>query len=197
MMSRGLSTALMMALVATLGTAACSARSDSAASLQPVSRPVSSSASSSPSPEATADDCPPSGRRISSGGSDAALGLRIVGLRLTNCGTEPQRVKGYPVVELFDADHQRLPITVEPGAVAMADPDPGTKSLLLKPGESAFSTLSWRNTVLADGSETLTGEYARLAAGPGEPAHQEVLHVDPGTTGRVAVTAWFLPKKTG
>jgi hypothetical protein len=135
-------------------------------------------------------ECPASGFTIGLGGTDAAMGLRVVGVVLTNCSSERRKVKGYPVIKLFDKDRNLLPIKVKPGAVPMADPDPGPKSLALAPGKTAVAVLSWRNTVLADGTDPVTGEFALLAVNSTERAHIEALHLDAGTTGRVAVTAW-------
>jgi hypothetical protein len=114
---------------------------------------------------------------------------------LINCSTRRQRVSGYPAIKLFDDERKPLPFAVKPGAVDLADADPGPTSLVLEPGAMAVAGLSWRNTVLADGTDSITGEYASLAAFPGEPARTQTLHVDAGTTRRVAVTAWHLPKK--
>jgi len=166
-----------------------------AATTSPSALPTPALQQPTPGKVPPSSDCPPSGVTAVFGGSDAAMGLRVVGLKLINCSTRRQRVRGYPAINLFDAKRKPLPIKVKPGAVAMADPDPGPRSLVLEPGKTAVAVLSWRNTVLADGTDTLTGEYASLAALPGEPARRQRLHVDAGTTKRVAVTAWQLPKE--
>ena len=171
-------------LVVLFVTAACTGGSSATADR--------SANSPTPAKVSPTSDCPPTGHTAEFGVFDAAMGLRVLSLKLTNCTGQKQKVKGYPAVKLFDEERQPLPITVTPGAVAMADPDPGAKPLLLGPGESAWAVMSWRNTVLADGSETLTGEYASLAALPGEPAQLQEQRVDLGTTGRVTVTAWHL-----
>jgi Protein of unknown function (DUF4232) len=138
-------------------------------------------------------ECPPSGLVAGFGASDAAMGLRVVALELVNCGTRPRRVKGYPVVKVFDKDQQPLPFAVTHGRVLMADPDPGPKVLVLAPGERAEAMLSWRNTVTLDLGKLVVGEYASIAAAPGQPFRSMVQHVDPGTTGKIAVTAWYVP----
>lgn len=78
------------------------------------------------------------------------MGLRAVGLHLTNCGTGAYGVNGYPQLQYLDED--RKPVTgirtvkgtdgIATGVVPDAPPQPVT----LQPGESASATLAWRNT---------------------------------------------------
>lgn len=48
--------------------------------------------------------CPASGVRVSADKGDAAMGLRVVGLHLDNCGTRDYNVDGHPLLELLDDD---------------------------------------------------------------------------------------------
>lgn len=52
--------------------------------------------------------CPPSGLRLYADDGDAAMGLRVVGLHLRNCGTAVVTLDGYPQVQPLDLDHKPL-----------------------------------------------------------------------------------------
>ena len=49
-------------------------------------------------PSVTAVKCPPEGVRFEVGEGDAAMGLRVLGITLVNCGTRDYRLNGYPDV---------------------------------------------------------------------------------------------------
>lgn len=53
--------------------------------------------------------CPPSGMRVTTDEGDAAMGLRVVGMRLINCGTGVVRTNGYPRLQLLD--ERRRPVS--------------------------------------------------------------------------------------
>ncbi|WP_443041958.1 DUF4232 domain-containing protein [Streptomyces sp. B21-106] len=50
--------------------------------------------------------CPPSGVRVTADDGDSAMGLRVVGLLLENCGTKDRTLDGYPRLSLLDDDLQ-------------------------------------------------------------------------------------------
>jgi hypothetical protein len=131
--------------------------------------------------------CPVSRGRVTAGMTDAAMGLRANGLMLTNCGSDPYEVNGYPGLEVLDAAQQPLDVEVFHEGVADIE-DPGPSPLKLAPGESAVAILSWRNTTLHEGATT--GELLAVTAVPGEARQVIELWLDVGTTGRLAVTAW-------
>ncbi|WP_368396462.1 DUF4232 domain-containing protein [Streptomyces sclerotialus] len=58
---------------------------------------------------AEAGTCPPSGVRITADDGEAAMGLRVVGLRLENCGTRPYRLDGSPELALLDEERDPAP----------------------------------------------------------------------------------------
>ncbi|MFB9904012.1 DUF4232 domain-containing protein [Allokutzneria oryzae] len=120
---------------------------------------------------------------------DAALGFRQLGLEMTNCGTKPYEVNGYPVVKLFDADHNLLDITVGHSATA----DPGPKPLTIKPGESLEAHFSWRNTVTDIDRVPLTATTLEVAPLEGLPAQKAdpKTKLDMGNTSQANVTAWM------
>lgn len=136
--------------------------------------------------------CPPSGLRLTADDGDAAMGLRVVGLRLENCSSRVRRVEGYPLVQLLD--EQREPVTeVEvfrgSGGVALVPGfDDPPRPVTLEPGESATAGLMWRNTV-TDGT-SVNAPYARVRAAPGAPAVTVTPELDLGTTGKLGVSAW-------
>ncbi|GAA1234125.1 hypothetical protein GCM10009657_07100 [Oryzihumus leptocrescens] len=139
--------------------------------------------------------CPPGGLKAAVGPGDAAMGLRVLALLVTNCGSTPAALSGYPRLELYDADGNLLAVRVRHG-VSTVVPDPGPKPVRLAAGESARTDLVWRNTVLADGSTAQTATHVAVTA---PPAGRQVLAltVDVGTTGVVDVTAWHRADSAG
>ncbi|MDV5149924.1 DUF4232 domain-containing protein [Streptomyces sp. SBC-4] len=140
--------------------------------------------------------CPPSGVRVYADDGDSAMGLRVVGLHLENCGTAPYELNGYPRIGLADED--REPVDgVEllqggeriAGATGMEGP---ARPLVLAPGERAYSGLVWRNTVEA--GEPVNAPYARVRAKPGAAPVMVTPELDLGTTGKLGIGPW---KKDG
>lgn len=147
-----------------------------------------------PSPTATAT-CPPSGVAIEVGEVEPAMGLRALGLRLTNCGTDPYTVNGYPAVRVLDAERKPIPVTVGNGSSPVSAPDAydaPPKAVTLRPGESATARVLWRNTVTDSTVPAAEGSYLEIAPTAGEDAQTVAVEggIDLGTTGRLAVNAW-------
>lgn len=146
-------------------------------------------AAEAPAPPGT---CPPSGVRVTADDGDAAMGLRVVGLHLTNCGTAEYRLDGYPALRLLDAS--RKPVTgidVLRGTAEIATGigrDAPAAPLTLQPGESASAPLAWRNTT--GSGDAVNAPYASVTAKPGAPAVTVTPEFDLGTTGRLGVGAW-------
>ncbi|GAB3013061.1 hypothetical protein GCM10023080_095150 [Streptomyces pseudoechinosporeus] len=91
--------------------------------------------------------CPPSGVRFGTELVQGAMGLRATSLILTNCGSRPYELNGYPSIQVLD--EESLPLTgvrtVEgTDEVSMAPEDPGPEPLTLAPGERAYASLYWR-----------------------------------------------------
>ncbi|KJS63080.1 DUF4232 domain-containing protein [Streptomyces rubellomurinus] len=136
--------------------------------------------------------CPPSGVRLYADEGDAAMGLRVVGLNLRNCGTSPVSLDGYPTLQLLD--HEHLPIDgvrllsggaeIATGTGADAPP----QKLTLRPGEGAHSTLVWRNTTEAGAA--VNAPYVRVRATPNAAPVTVTPELDLGTTGRLGIGAW-------
>lgn len=89
--------------------------------------------------------CPASGIRVSADEGDAAMGLRVVGLHLDNCGTGAYSVEGYPLLELLDDDLEPVDgVEILDGSGEIttgAGPDEQPGPVTLEPGESA--TTAW------------------------------------------------------
>ena len=148
-----------------------------------------------PSSEAPAapGTCPASGIRVSADRGDAAMGLRVVGLHLDNCGTRDYTVDGYPVLELLDDDLKHVDgvkILDSTGAVTPGSADdkqqPGP--VTLKPGESAIASLVWRNTT--EFGTPVNVPYVRVRAKAGADPVIVTPNLDLGTTGKLEVTSW-------
>ncbi|GHG62750.1 DUF4232 domain-containing protein [Streptomyces griseocarneus] len=157
-----------------------------------------------PSDEAPSQggSCPTSGIRVYADDGDAAMGLRVVSLHLENCGTQLFRLNGYPRLQPLDKDHKPVASvktlqggsSVATGTGADGVPQP----LELKPGERAYATLVWRNTV--EGGTGGTGDpvnapYARVWAKPGAAPVMVIPELDLGTTGKLGVGPWKKDEK--
>jgi hypothetical protein len=152
-------------------------------------------------PESVAPgECPPSGVVVRAGAVDAAMGLRAMRLELVNCGTVDYTVNGYPDVRVLDEDGKPLDVTVVRGSSTVASIDrfdTPPAPVTARPGEWLVVGLVWRNTVTDGVVEPVSGMYLEVVPAPGQPP-QTVRpdgRVDLGTTGRLGVTAWGVPRK--
>ncbi|GAB1332653.1 DUF4232 domain-containing protein [Streptomyces sennicomposti] len=147
-----------------------------------------------PSAEAPSETgpCPPSGVRVYADRGDAAMGLRVVGLHLVNCGTRTYHLDSYPQLQLFDEEHEPVEgvrILHGGGTIALGVGADGTpRPLALRPGEGARAGLVWRNTTEA--GEPVNAPYVRVVAKPGAAAVTVTPELDLGTTGKLGVGAW-------
>ncbi|MEW2119078.1 DUF4232 domain-containing protein [Streptomyces sp. NPDC005474] len=148
-----------------------------------------------PASEAPTDaggTCPASGIRVSADEGDAAMGLRVVGLHLDNCGTRDYTVEGYPLLELLDST--RKPVTgvrILHGSAEIttgAGPDNPPRPVTLKPGESATAGLVWRNTT--EFGTSVNVPYVRVRAKTGAAPVTVTPNLDLGTTGKLGVRPW-------
>ncbi|MEU3250639.1 DUF4232 domain-containing protein [Streptomyces sp. NPDC006997] len=136
--------------------------------------------------------CPESGIRLTADRGDAAMGLRVVGLHLENCGTRPYHLDGYPEVDVVDEAHEVVTdVQVLEGGQTIAmstGADAPPRPLDLAPGERARSTLVWRNTT--EFGTPVHAPYARVLAKPGAAPVMVTPELDLGTTGKLGVGAW-------
>ncbi|MFB7897650.1 DUF4232 domain-containing protein [Streptomyces xiamenensis] len=154
-----------------------------------------------PSPEPERPDCPESGVRVTEDGGDAAMGLRVMGLRLTNCGTEPYELNGYPTVAVLDEDGDPYDIKVLHGTgditASLTGFDDPPAPLTLQPGEHALSGLVWRNTVDDPSRTVANGERLSVRPADGVAAQRlaPTYPVDLGTTGVLGISPWHAPQE--
>ncbi|WP_153032453.1 DUF4232 domain-containing protein [Amycolatopsis sp. YIM 10] len=150
-----------------------------------------------PSPSATSAEpgCPEPGVRITAGEVDGAMGLRALGIVLTNCGTRDYTANGFPVVRVLDAERQPLDITVGNGSEPVSAPDSydvPPRPVTVPPGGQVTARLLWRNTVTDPNAPATNGQYFEIAAAAGEPGQLVTPRggIDLGNTGRLAVNPW-------
>lgn len=136
---------------------------------------------------------------------NAAMGLRVLGLSVTNCGSEELELNGYPSVRLMDADEVLLPVEVGHGSFGISTGAPHFDAppapVVVPPGESASTALLWRNTYTDMRSPPVVGEALEVAVADGMPAQTffplddsgNPVTIDLGSTGRVGVAPWRLP----
>ncbi|MER7698928.1 MULTISPECIES: DUF4232 domain-containing protein [unclassified Streptomyces] len=150
-----------------------------------------------PAGEAPAEPgtCPASGIRVSADRGDAAMGLRVVGLHLENCGTRRYTVEGYPLLTLLDGGHQPVDgVDILEGGREIATgtgADEPPRPVTLGPGESASASLVWRNTT--ESGTPVNVPHVRVRAKAGADPVTVTPNLDLGTTGRLGVGPW---KKT-
>ncbi|MEU8921955.1 DUF4232 domain-containing protein [Kitasatospora sp. NPDC048545] len=136
--------------------------------------------------------CPASGLRLYADEGDAAMGLRVVGLHLRNCGTAAVTLDGYPTLQLLDVDHRPVDgVRLLSGGAEIATgtgADTPPQKIALRPGEGARATLVWRNTT-GDGAP-VNAPYVRVRATPDAAPVTLTPELDLGTTGRLGIGAW-------
>ncbi|NEY36308.1 DUF4232 domain-containing protein [Streptomyces sp. PRKS01-65] len=141
---------------------------------------------------APAGSCPPSGVRLTADQGDSAMGLRVVGLRLENCGSRPYSLDGYPALEPLGEDRKPVAgVEVVRGSGGIAQVigfDDPPRPVTLEPGEAASAGLMWRNTTEA--GTPVHVPYVRVTARPGADPVTVTPELDLGTTGLLGVRAW-------
>ncbi|WP_244315538.1 DUF4232 domain-containing protein [Streptomyces albidochromogenes] len=162
----------------------------------PAEPAVTRSATAAPTPPAPGSPgreprpagCSSGAPEVSMGEVQAALGHRAVGLTLTNCGKDPYQVYGYPSVQALGTDGEVLDVWVKRGSSYMGA-DEGPTSVVLAPGESVRSLLSWT-------SNPRTGRLQQasaldIAPAAGEKARRFPLEgSDVRTVDELTLTAW-------
>ena len=151
-----------------------------------------------PAPSTTSSPdtaCPAPGIRLTAGEVDGAMGLRALGILLTNCGTGDYTANGYPVVRVLDANQQPLDVTIGNGSAPVSAPDSydaPPQPVTVRPGEQVTARVLWRNTVTDSTVPATNGQYLEIAAAAGEPPQlvTPAGGIDLGNTGRLAVNAW-------
>ncbi|MEU4254413.1 DUF4232 domain-containing protein [Amycolatopsis sp. NPDC026612] len=130
---------------------------------------------------------PPAGLSLSVGPVEAGLGHRASVLTLTNLDTVPRKVTGYPDLKLLAGDGAPLDVHVEHGTSYFAR-DLGPQNLTVQPGGKVVAVLAWSATVTT--GDKRTGAAISVVPAPGEPAQNQLLDTDLGTTDTVTVSSW-------
>ncbi|MFD8732825.1 DUF4232 domain-containing protein [Streptomyces sp. NPDC059611] len=140
-----------------------------------------------PTPTSTGD-CPASGAVVTMGEILTVMMSRAAVLTLTNCGSKPYRVEGYPSVQALGEDGERLPVKVNP-AGSQFGRDQGPEELTLKPGGTVKSMLAWVST--QEGGELVMADALELAAAPDAGARVQPLEGhDIRYMDELNITAW-------
>ncbi|MFJ6137630.1 DUF4232 domain-containing protein [Kitasatospora sp. NPDC092286] len=148
-------------------------------------------ATPTPTPEPT---CSPEGVLLAAEEANAAMGLRVMAIRLTNCGTRPYKLNGRPDVRVLGAEREPLDVNVRRGSAGIATIDgfdAAPAPVTLQPQESAVFQLVWRNTVTSGTKDS--GQYLDVAPLPGRPRVTVPAYLDLGTTGKLGVGVWTKP----
>ncbi|MET8974924.1 DUF4232 domain-containing protein [Streptomyces sp. NPDC004539] len=136
--------------------------------------------------------CPPSGVRVYADEGDAAMGLRVVGIHLVNCGTTPYSLDGFPELTLLDEEREPVDgVQILKGTSGISSAVGGgdtPEPLTLKPGAKARATLAWRNTT--EFGTAVNVPYVRVRAKSGAAPVTISPGLDLGTTGKLGVSPW-------
>jgi hypothetical protein len=157
---------------------------------------ASAAPSRPPSPGVSAPAAPDRCPRLAVDGQDAAMGLRVIGIRLTNCGPKALRLNGYPVVRALDAQGKPLDIRTLDGLTPITGSIPDTLTppapIVVPPGGHAAFALAWRNTYDDIRRPPVNAPLISVATAKGQPATVVTLEtgLDLGSTGRLAVGPW-------
>lgn len=190
--------AALVAVAVLAGCGTTPAHPDDAAARPDVSVPEAVPTPAPATPSAAVDaspQCLAPGVALSVGEVDAAMGLRAVGITLRNCGAAAYTVQGYPAVDVLDADRRILDVKVLDGTSNVATIErynAPPKPVTVRPGGTAVAVLVWRN-LTTDAATVAKGEYVSVAPAAGQARHVLTLSVDPGNTGRLAVSPWTTP----
>ena len=162
-----------------------------------VAVPVTPSVTPSVTPPAVSTGCSPDGSMLRSEQGDAAMGLRVLGISLTNCGREPYRIDGYPEVRALDEDGTVLDVRALDGTTEITVGNPrwaeAPKPIVLKPGEQATTVLVWRNKYDDTTHPPVTVHYLEMAPLAGRPVQIVAPQggLDLGSTGRFGFSPWL------
>ena len=161
-------------------------------------RPITVTTSSSTAPSSAPPSCA-TGLRFTEVDGNSAMGLRVQGIEVVNCGAQPVELNGYPQVKLLDEQWQQVKVQILDGSggIALVEGfDNAPQPITLQPGERARSAFMWKNTNTSI-DPPLVGRHVDIAAAPGgtwQPlvpmSPGEDVHVDLGSTGRLGVRAW-------
>lgn len=146
-----------------------------------------------PPPEEDSERCAPDNTLLTIGPEDAALGHRALTIYLTNAGTTACDAFGYPSLTFSSAEGSPLTIAVEPDA-STAGQNAGPTKVVLAPGATAKTVLSWRSAGRFDADGAVAS--LRIAPVSGGYAVPFMLRLDLVDGGNATITAWKSAART-
>jgi hypothetical protein len=164
--------------------------------LDPSQRPYGDLPTATPSAPPT---CPESGVYVQAEEPSAAMGLRAMSLKLTNCGKRTYTLKGYPSIRVLDEDGKPLDVRVGHGSSGIAtldNFDAPPRQVTLRPNETAVAGVAWRNTVTDPTVPAVNGKALDVAPAEGSPRQTVTELIDLGNTGKLGVSPWSVPEET-
>ncbi|AEV87289.1 Putative membrane protein mmpL3 [Actinoplanes sp. SE50] len=184
-MSRRVVPFIALGLLAGCGHAAETSSGTVATPTPPVSTPSSAHPGSR---------CPAEGVRLELDEGDAAMGLRVRGITLVNCGSRTYRLNGYPVVRALDEDRAPLDLQVLQGVTEIVGSsmpwDGPPRPVTLGPGQRASAAVAWRNTYDDIRKPPVDATFLRIEPLAGRPAQTVEADLDLGSTGRFGISPW-------
>ncbi|MEU4357738.1 DUF4232 domain-containing protein [Streptomyces virginiae] len=150
-----------------------------------------------PVPGTTPDRaCPEGGVRLVETGGDAAMGLRVEGFQLVNCGMQAYVLEGYPGVSLRDGRNDPVEVAVVHGTAGITtgvpDIEAAPQRVTLAPGQAAAWSVVWRNLVTDSTVPATTVAVMEIEPRPGAPRLWLRLArpFDLGNTGKLGIGPW-------
>ncbi|MCE7004097.1 DUF4232 domain-containing protein [Kibdelosporangium philippinense] len=148
-----------------------------------------------PQPTTTSQP-PPTGLVIRPAYTDAAMGIRVLDIHLTNYGPDTTQINGYPDIRILDKDRQPITATIGHGSSDISTMDAAFNAppqpLTLEPGQSARVGLLWRNLVTEPDRTATHGVYLDIAPTLGA-TYQRIEPdggIDLGNTTKLGLSAW-------
>ncbi|MEJ8644361.1 DUF4232 domain-containing protein [Streptomyces sp. MS1.HAVA.3] len=144
----------------------------------------------------TGPSCPEGGVRLLETDGNAAMGLRVAGFQLVNCGAQPYVLEGYPQVSLRDDHNAPVEVAVEHGAEGITTGVPHIEAapqpVTLAPGQAAAFWMVWRNLVTDPTVTAATASVVEVEPRPGAPrlSLRTAHPVDLGNTGKLGLGPW-------
>ncbi|REE95845.1 uncharacterized protein DUF4232 [Thermomonospora umbrina] len=141
--------------------------------------------------------CPEPGVMIRQGTVEAAMGLRVMGLEMVNCGDRAYTVHGYPDLRVLDAENRPINVRVSRGSAEISRIETfeaPPEQVELRPGETARAMIVWRNTVTDGTVPAARGARLDIAPVAGTARQTVALDeggIDLGTTGRLGTSPWL------
>ncbi|SMC70539.1 DUF4232 domain-containing protein [Kibdelosporangium aridum] len=140
----------------------------------------------------------PTGLIIRPGTVDAAMGLRVLDIQLTNHGPATTHINGYPDIRILDKDRTPINATIGHGSngitTGLQHFDRPPQTITLQPGQTAHAGLLWRNLVTETDRKATLGVYLTITPTP-TAAPQTIEPdggIDLGNTTTLGLSPWTI-----